>query len=334
MIKKGMLHKRKGQAIDRAASEIEAAVSAKTAEHKIIKVALAHIDLWADQPRTFHLTLEDVYQGVINEDDPKRLEKEDELEGIIGLAVSTTIHGIVNPPVAYQKPGQRVELIGGQRRTMAAIFAALHMGMQEGEPVVTINSDPDHSILETEKIDVKVYARKPDEETLEKLALIDNTQRVQLSMQDKMRAALVLAKGVEAKGEDIKHTMLIDALGVSRAQAFYWQKVMKNRDAKWVKETLDMLMKGKASFTQLRKMAEASPGDRKALFEKWFKSPSVDSGKVSLGTSTSLPAIQKLVMMNVDEAGRSDFEQYDWNDPRQVKAAFSKFLEYWEQQYG
>jgi len=238
---------------------------------------------------------------------------------------------MVNPPVAYEKPGQAVQLIGGQRRTMAAIFAAFHLDMESGEPMVEVNPNPDLKLLESIKIAVKVYLRKPDARTLKRIGIIDNTQRINLPTSDKLRWALDYADDIESTGEEVDHIDLVDSLGLSRSQGFEWLRVIKTRKDRWVAKVVDMALINKATFKQLQDISSADADKREDLYESWFGiSPSTDSVRISLGVSSNLTAIQRLVLANIDRKDRAVFEEIDWSNPKKAKKGFAEFLRYWE----
>ena len=61
--------------IDKVAAKVTAAQNAETQEFEMKQVALARIKLWEQQPRGFHLTMEDIYRGLIEEQDTYATEK-------------------------------------------------------------------------------------------------------------------------------------------------------------------------------------------------------------------------------------------------------------------
>jgi len=93
--------------ISKVASQIAAAESAQTQEYEVRQVILADIQLWEEQPRKFHLKLQDVWKGEILKEDKFYNKKNEELEGIISLAMSLKEFGMLNPPLAYALPGKK-----------------------------------------------------------------------------------------------------------------------------------------------------------------------------------------------------------------------------------
>ncbi len=327
--------------IDKVAAKVTAAENAETQESEMRQVALSRIKLWEEQPRGFHLTLDDIYRGEIDEHDVFVEAKKNELEGIIGLAMSLCVFGMLNAPLAYALPGRDVQLLGGQRRTMASIFALFHIettiGADEipGQKVV-INTSPDMEKLDAERILIKVYSRRPEGLKMEEVGMIDNSQRSELPVTDRLRWALKYADKKERMGLEVKWRDMADTLGLNRSQAYQWQKVVSSRTDEWVAKVATRVMNSSEPFQRLSEIAAAEPGDREALYRNWFEGrPTSDKkNRVSLGVSSNLPALRSLILSNVNGKARDAFANIDWNNPKLVKKAFSDFLKIWEEEHG
>ena len=327
--------------IDKVAAKVTAAENAETQEFEMRQVALSRIKLWEEQPREFHLTLDDIYRGEINKDDVYAEQKRNELEGVIGMAMSLCAFGMLNAPLAYALPGRDVQLLGGQRRTMASIFALFHIGTTIGPDDISgqkveINPNPDMDKLETERILIKVYSRKPDVLKIEEVGMIDNSQRTELPVTDRLRWALKYAEKKESRGLEVKWRDMSDTLGLNRSQAYQWQKVVSSRSDEWVAKVITRVMNSSAPFQKLSEIAAADPGDRKALYRSWFEErPTSDKkNRVSLGVSSNLPALRSLILSNVNNKSKDAFINVDWNNPKLVKKAFADFLKIWEEEHG
>ena len=327
--------------IDKVAAQVAAAESTETQEYEIRHMPLANIHLWEDQPRTFHLILQDIYRGYVDPDDEFYKQKNDELEGITGLAMSYKEFGMLNSPIAYALPGRAVQLMGGQRRIMAAIFALFHIKTTMGADDVLrhdveLNPEPDLSLLETKRIEVKVFSRKPDELTVGCIGMADNVQRTELPIADKLRWVIKYADKKEGRGREVEWRDLVDTLGLNRSQAYEWVKVVKARQDEWVHKVIQMVLLGETSFKKLTAIAAAEIGEREEIYKAWFdKRPASDTKRrVSLGVTSNLPALRALVLANVKEEQRNRFEKTDWSKPKEVKKAFSEFLKYWEEIHG
>ncbi len=329
------------ETISKVAAKVAAAESATTHEYDMRQVALANIRLWEDQPRSFHLTMDDIIRGQIQPDDPASDEKTEELESIIALALSLKEFGMLNAPIAYAMPGKTVQLMGGQRRTMAAVFALFHVQSKVDahdhmEHDVVIDDTPDVDRLQDERIAVKVFAKKPDDLTLERLGMVDNVQRTELPIADKLRWVVKYADKRQAAGRELGWRDLVDTLGLSRSQAYEWLAVVQARQDPWVRKLMEKVGEGEAPFSRLLQIARAEPNDREALFELWYGTrPAPDrSKKVSLGVTTNLPALKSLVLANVHGDIKDRLATMDWGNPRTAKKAFAEFLAHWEANHG
>ncbi|MGZ6298565.1 MAG: hypothetical protein ACXWM2_04170 [Parachlamydiaceae bacterium] len=327
--------------ITKVAEQIAAAESAKLLEYEVRQVPLSDILLWEDQPRTFHLKINDVIAGEIDPADPQSDAKKEELEGIVSLAMSQKEFGILNPPLAYALPGKKVQLMGGQRRTMAAIFAILHIKTKIDEDSqhvnqIVIDSQPDTARLEAERIAVKVFFRRPDQLTLEKLGVVDNVQRTELPIGDRIRWLLKFADKRVEQGADVHWRDLVETLGLSRSQAYEWLFIVQSRDDKFVQKVIEKLLVGDATFGRLLEMAKATQETREGLYNNWYGyRPAPDKlTRISLGKTSNFNAIKSLIMANIEDEFKKDFDQIDWANPKLVKKAFEDFLNYWEKAHG
>jgi len=327
--------------INRVAEKIAAAESATLQEYELRQITISDIELWDDQPRKFHLNLEDIYRGKVLESDDNYKIKSEQFEALIGLSMSIKEFGILNPPLALALPGKKVQLLGGQRRVMAFIFAIFHIRSVENEneeayyEVVT-NPDPDLSLLDIERIEVKVILRRPDELTKERMAMIDNMQRVDLTIGDKLRWLISFADRRESYDKKLKWRDLIDTLGVSRSQAYEWLAIVDSRKDVYVMEVIKKVISNLVSFGKLLEIVKTDPELRKVLHDKWFGDRPVPDNirRVSLGKTDNLKALRTLVLTNSDGEIKEHFEALNWDNPKNAKKGFEEFLIYWERKHG
>lgn len=327
--------------INRVAEKIAAAESATLQEYELRQITISDIELWNEQPRKFHLNLEDIYRGKILESDDNYKVKSEQLEALIGLSMSIKEFGILNPPLALALPGKKVQLLGGQRRVMAFIFSIFHIRSienenHEGYNEIIINPEPDMSLLHIERIEVKVILRRPDELTKERMAMIDNMQRVDLTIGDKLRWLISFADRRESFGKKIKWRDLIDTLGVSRSQAYEWLAIVDSRKDAYVMEVIKKVISNLVSFSRLLEIVRADPELRKILHDKWFGDrPAPDKiPRISLGKTDNLKALRTLVLTNSDGDVKDHFESINWDNPKNAKKGFEEFLIYWERKHG
>lgn len=329
------------ETISKVAAKIAAADSAITQEFEIRQVPLADIQFWEEQPRTFELKIEDIYKGEVALEDPLYEAKLEKLEGIIALAMSLKEFGVLNPPLAYALPGKRVQLMGGQRRTMAAIYALFHLQtcFDEHDSAIheiSINPAPDLTLLEKERIAVKVFFKKPNEMVLERLGIIDNVQRADLPIADKLRWLLKFADQREGQGREVRWRDLVDTLGLSRSQAYEWLAVIQSRHDENVKKIIDKVLLGATSFSRLIEISKTEFSQRELMFNKWygFRPVPDTSGPISLGKTGNINALRMLVLANVEGEIKERLEAIDWSDAKKVKKGFAEFLAYWESKHG
>lgn len=328
------------ETIENVAARLQAADEAKTVEFSVSQVPLSSIVLWEDQPRDILLSIDDVIRGYVQEDDEYTAAKNNELEGIQTLALSIKDTGLNNSPIAYSLPGQKVKLIGGQRRTMAVIYSLFHVStetLESGEKThdVNINQNPELDLLDSTRISVKVFTRKPDPMAIEKIGMADNLHEG-LSLKAKIDWAIKISEQKESGGGNVHWSDLIGTLGVSRAQAFKWVKFLSDRDDEWVGQGIDLVRSDKLSLTKLFDIAYSD--DREATFNNLTgkKRLPVDGAKrISLGAvTTNYSAVKKLILANIDDDYQAEFNSVDWKNPLKVKKAFARFFEIWEKHYG
>lgn len=249
--------------------------------------------------------------------------------------------GMLNPPLAYALPGREVQLLGGQRRTMASIYALFHIETTIGADDIALqrvelNIDPDMEMLEAERILVKVYSRKPDGLKMEEVGMIDNSQRSELPVTDRLRWALKYAELKESKGINVIWRDMADTLGLNRTQAYQWLRVIDTRSDPWVKKVVDKVLNHNQPFQKLADIAAADQTDREALYQDWYDNRPVPDKhkKVSLGVTSNMPALRRLILANVSSKAKYQFDNVDWDNPKLVKKAFADFLNLWEEEHG
>jgi len=318
------------ETIDMVAKQISSAMNATTNEFEIKHIALSSINLWDEQPRTFHVTYNEVIKGAVDQDSDNVAKKEEELEGIIGLALSIDQLGMLNCPIAYALPGGNVQVLAGQRRMMAASFAALYIS--EGE--INCSSNPDLSTLDRVKIKIKVYGKRPDSVLIEQIGIADNTQRVDLPVSDVLSWLIRYAEYKSHANLKLSWQEVVSNLNVSRARAFHWLKIINEMDSEWVKRCCRKVIDENAPIKYLMTIAAAENVEREALYKAYFeKSLAVDS-KISITKKLSTSSVRSLILANASQELKADLSHVDWNNSRSVKKAFSLFIDDWENIHG
>jgi ParB family chromosome partitioning protein len=130
-------------------------------ELRVDVIPIKKIDLDPDNPRDLTIIMQDVLYGV-PDNDPWQNKKLDEIEDLKTLAHSIREQGLINPIVVY-KFGEKYRLVAGERRTLASLIAG--------------KTDIQAKILDT----------KPTELKISLLQWIENVERSDLSLWERLR---------------------------------------------------------------------------------------------------------------------------------------------------
>ncbi|MBS0358906.1 MAG: ParB/RepB/Spo0J family partition protein, partial [Proteobacteria bacterium] len=158
-------------------------------------IALSRIETDPDNPRDLLITVEDIIQG-IDKNSPHYEKKSNEFESLKSLSETIKAKGIINPVVVY--PFQnKYRLVAGERRFLASHVA----GKQD--------------------IQAKVLDEKPNKLNLRQLQWIENTEREDLSLKDRLvNIKLIVDEYQQEKGHCKMTSLLLkDLIGVSTQQA-------------------------------------------------------------------------------------------------------------------
>lgn len=168
-------------------------------------IPLRKVELDPDNPRELILDFEDV-RNLPARTDPLYARKMQEIESLYSLAESIKGQGIINPITVY-KHGEGYRLIAGERRTLASIHAG--------------------------KLDIqaKILNEKPDPLKISLLQWIENVERSDLSLWERIRN---LEKIVDAHqklqgdtASKITVTGLSQLMGCSKPQAMLYKAVLE-----------------------------------------------------------------------------------------------------------
>lgn len=149
-----------GSSLSNGLEQTIAAAQAYSSDLRIDVIPLTKIATDPENPRALALTLKDVLQGIAG-DDPEYLQKQGEIESLQSLVNSIQEQGIINPVLVYEHHGS-YQLVAGERRTLASGLAN--------------KSD----------IQAKILDGKPNELKVRVLQWIENIERSDLSLAEKM----------------------------------------------------------------------------------------------------------------------------------------------------
>jgi ParB family chromosome partitioning protein len=296
-------------------------------------IPLRKINLDPTNPRDLALTIEDVYNGLI-ESDSEFLRKQKEKDNLSSMVKSIVEQGVINPIVVY-KLGEQYRLIAGERRTLSSMIAG--------------KTD----------IPAKVLTTKPDPLKLSLLQWIENIEREDLTLWERMlNLEKILAAYSESKGKSpaqVTATEISQLAGCSLQQGVNYRNVLSaSDDLKHHIKTGDIKNIDKAAF-----IAKSSPAIQARLIQRCVMGATLGElkkvalentsthrmdintttgAKINLG-STSHPAVAKniinaiLTHKNYQHLS-AHLGEVAWNDHQSISSSFKKLLKLLEQTQG
>ncbi len=194
-----------GSSLSDGLEQTIAAAHNYSSDLRIDVVPLNKIETDPENPRLFSLTLLDAING-ISEDDPDFDKKSTEVESLQSLAHSIKEQGIINPVIVYEYNG-KYRLIAGERRTLASGIA----------------KKPD--------IQVKILDGKPDEVKIRVLQWIENIERSDLSLAEKLdnleKIISAFAKQNNIPPRDVTITNISHLIGCVKSHAMNLKTVLE-----------------------------------------------------------------------------------------------------------
>lgn len=149
-----------GSSLSDGLEQTIAAAHNYSSDLRVDVIPLRKIETDPENPRTLLITLDNIING-INSDDPFFEQKNKEIESLQSLANSIEEQGIINPVIVYEYNGI-YRLVAGERRTLASALA------------------------KKKDIQAKILDGKPDEVKIRVLQWIENIERSDLSLSEKM----------------------------------------------------------------------------------------------------------------------------------------------------
>lgn len=149
-----------GSSLSDGLEQTIAAAHNYSSDLRVDVIPLRKIETDPDNPRALLISLDDIMNGISN-DDPFFEQKTQEIESLQSLVNSIQDQGIINPVIVYEHNG-KYRLIAGERRTLASGLA--------------------------KKVDIqaKILDGKPDEVKIRVLQWIENIERSDLSLAEKI----------------------------------------------------------------------------------------------------------------------------------------------------
>lgn len=167
-------------------------------------IPIKKIEADPDNPRDLSISLNDVLYG-LQEGDPNRDQKMEELSSLQTIANSIRDQGIINPIVVY-KQGEKYRLVAGERRTLASVLAG--------------KSDIQAKILDSKPHDLKISL----------LQWIENVERSDLSLWERLKNLEKIVQLYSSKKNinlsSITITEISDLIGCSKPHALNYKAVL------------------------------------------------------------------------------------------------------------
>lgn len=293
-------------------------------------IPLRKIALDPDNPRDLLLSFNDLYEGISGSDSEKK-RKSSEKEALSSMVKSISEQGVINPVIVY-KNDEQYRLIAGERRTLSSILAG--------------KTD----------IPAKVLTAKPDPLKLSLLQWIENIEREDLTLWERLRnLEKILAAFAKKQGKELTEitaTELSQLLGCSlqhgvnyrnvlgasdNLKAFIKSGAIKNIDkaafiAKSPEEIQDTLTQACIdghTLSEMKKMAKSTSNIKNKILN------TKSTEKINFG-STSNTKVAKTILDCV--INNKSLEKYTanlgdivWDDPKSIATAFRQLIKSLEQ---
>lgn len=305
-------------------------------ELRIEVIPLKKIETDPDNPRDLALNFNDLHHGLA-QDDTHYQRKIAEQETLQTIAHSIKTQGIINPIVVY-KHGEKYRLIAGERRALASIIAG------------------------KEQIQANVIDKKPDALKLSLLQWIENIEREDLTLWERLRnlEKIIAAYTQEKKNStaDITPTDLGRLLGCSLPLAMNYVLVLhataplkalirensiKNLEkaatiAKAPESIQPQMINScvaGATLKQLKAIAAQYDKSAKPAIVKQAGSRGRKAFQISFGTTRNIKLAKMMfdsLLQHPHSSGlKKEFLALNWQDYKAVTQAFRKLINHLEQ---
>ncbi len=166
-------------------------------------VSISKIYLDEENPRQLHLTKEDIVNG-LQGSDPLYETKQKEIADLMSLADSIKNNDLLNPIIVYEFDNG-FKVVAGERRTLGSILA------------------------QKEYIPAKILDKKPEADKIAILQWIENIERKDLSLWEKINN---LHKLIKSANIEISGVKLSKLLSCSKTQAQAYATLLNNLNPK------------------------------------------------------------------------------------------------------
>ncbi len=289
-------------------------------------IRLSKVNLDPRNPRDLLISREDVVNG-IDPKDPDYNKKNEELETLKSLAHSILQNGLINPIVVFEESGEFI-LVAGERRTLASIIA------------------------KKDRIPARILSSKPSEQELPLLQWVENIEREDLNLRDKIRN---LERIFDVNARNAKNIEALLGCGTTMAHNYSkllqpmnntLKKLIDTGQINSIKKALLLLKLDEHEIRDyLYRSQDASESEQpkfslKALdSEVDVKSKKTKSGakkkNISLGETKRIAVARKLFnAFKRDDSLKRETDlvpEPDWTDIKEINKAFSDLIFFLEE---
>lgn len=291
---------------------------------------VSQVELDADNPRELTLTLKDVLQGILPSD-PEFYKKSQDKESLVSMAHSIEQEGLINPILVY-KAGNKYRLLAGERRTLATVLAG------------------------KESIQARVLDKKPSPYRLSLLQWIENIEREDLSLHERLRNLEKIIQAFASQNQisfdsvtatqiskiigcSVQHAMNYKSvlLATPTLQALITQKQINNLEKAALLATIADTDLQKDAITAC--LAGATLGRLRALVKAAKPSKSVKNiprnqfnlNSAKVGFNLNTPVLKHIVESSLKAASltsvwEQSFAAVQWNHLKYARAAFNRMI--------
>lgn len=303
-------------------------------------IALSRVETDPENPRELKITASDILHG-LKQTDPDFGQKQLELNNLETLSGTIKKKGIINPVVVY-KYLESYRLVAGERRYLASLLAG------------------------KDDIQAKVLNTRPNGLDLKLLQWIENTEREELSLKDRIGNVQALAEEYKkVKPEDeITPTLLKDLICVSLPQATYYFAILaapndvkdlihsgqlNNLDKAAIlakvksdmvrKKAISVLLEG-GNIKDIKALIKLEEEKEVAGLKKNSKKKKAGKGayKVNMGITKNSHVVKSIVLSVVSQEHYKKYAAFftdvDWNQHDATTKAFRKLIDLLEKSLG
>lgn len=287
-------------------------------------VPIRKITLDPENPRDLALNIDDVYNG-IKESDPDFSRKEAEKNSLESMSKSIVEQGVINPIVVYQL-GEKYRLVAGERRTLASIIAR------------------------KDDIPARVLTTKPDALKLSLIQWIENIEREDLSLWERMqnleKIFSAYAKRFDRQASETTATDISKLIGCSLQQGVNYRDILNASP-----ELIDHIKSGEIkSIDKAALIANAPKTIQQSLIKHCIDGATLADlkkiameGKISakkaltggrprtainLGSTNNMKTAKNILtaILNHNQHISHHFNDMNWDDHKSISFSFKKLL--------